>query len=178
VLDYSKIIAGELKLYASVINLPQAIGLALQDLRPDTEARSQKLAMDVDAACQYVMADDQRLHQVLGHLLENAIKFSPEGEPILVRARPYGEEFVRVDVIDRGIGIEPGDIDAIFEDFRQLDGSFTRQYGGAGIGLAITKHLIELQGGMIWVESEPGIGSTFSFILPRPTSKQHATGIQ
>jgi signal transduction histidine kinase len=175
VLDYSKIIAGELKLYASVVNLPQAIGMALEKVRPDAEAKSQRLAVDVDATCQYAMADVQRLHQVLGHLLENAIKFSTDGQPILVRAQPYGEEFVRIDVIDRGIGIEPGNIELIFEDFRQIDSSFTRQYGGTGIGLAITKHLVELQGGMIWVESEPGVGSTFSFILPRPAAEQADT---
>jgi signal transduction histidine kinase len=118
------------------------------------------------------MADEQRLHQVLCHLIENAIKFSPDKRPVLVRAQPYGDDYVRIDVVDQGIGIEPEDVDIIFEDFRQLDSSFTRQYGGAGIGLAIAKHLVELQGGMIWVESEPGHGSTFSFILPRPPADQ------
>lgn len=168
ILDYSKIVAGELKLYSSVVNLSHAISLALEKCRPDAERKSQKLSMDVSTVCQYVMADDHRLHQVLGHLIENAIKFSLEKQPIVVQAQPYGEDFVRIDVIDQGIGIEPGNIDIIFEDFRQLDSSFTRQYGGAGIGLAIAKHLVELQGGMIWVASEPGVGSTFSFILPRP----------
>ena len=162
----ARVVARELKLYSSVVNLTQAIGLALEKYRPNAERKNQQLSIDVDAACQYVMADDQRLHQVLGHLVENAIKFSLDEQPILVRARPYGDGFVRIDVIDQGIGIEPGDVDIIFEDFRQLDSSFTRQYGGAGIGLAIAKHLIELQGGMIWVESEPGKGSTFYFTLP------------
>jgi signal transduction histidine kinase len=168
ILDYSKIVVGELKLYPSIINLAQAIRLALERYRPDAEHKSQRLSMDIDETCQYVMADDQRLHQVLGHLIENAIKFSLDERPILVRAQPHGEDYVRIDVIDQGIGIESKDIGVIFEDFRQLDSSFTRQYGGAGIGLAISKHLVELQGGMIWVESEPGKGSTFSFILPRP----------
>jgi len=172
VLDYSKIVAGELKLYSSVVNLSQAIRLALEKVRPDAERKAQKLSMDVEATCQNVMADDQRLHQVLGHLLENAIKFSLDEQPILIRARPYGEGFVRIDVVDHGIGIDPKDVEVVFEDFRQLDSSFTRQYGGAGIGLAIAKHLVELQGGMIWVESELGVGSTFSFILPRPPDEQ------
>jgi signal transduction histidine kinase len=168
VLDYSKIVAGELRLYSTVVNLSQAIRQALEKVRPDAERKAQKLSMDVDAACQYVMADDQRLLQVLGHLIENAIKFSLDEQPILIRAQPYGEGFVRIDIVDHGIGIDPKDIEVVFEDFRQLDSSFTRQYGGAGIGLAIAKHLVELQGGMIWVESELGVGSTFSFILPRP----------
>jgi signal transduction histidine kinase len=171
VLDYSKIVAGELELFPSVVHLAQAVRLALEKHRPEAERKRQRLSMDLPAACQYVLADDQRLHQVLSHLVENAIKFSQDEQPILVRARPYGEDFVRIDVVDEGIGIEPKDVDVIFEDFRQLDSSFTRQYGGAGIGLAIAKHLVELQGGMIWVESEPGRGSTFSFILPRPQSE-------
>lgn len=174
VLDYSKIVAGELRLYSSVVNLSQAIRLALDRYRTDAERKRQTLSMDVSADCQYVMADDQRLHQILGHLVENAIKFSLDEQPVLIRAGPYGEGFCRIDVIDRGIGIEPEDIEVIFEDFRQLDSSFTRQYGGAGIGLAIVKHLVELQGGMIWVESEPGVGSTFSFILPRPADEQQS----
>jgi signal transduction histidine kinase len=178
VLDYSKIVAGELKLYTSAVNLSHAVRLALEKHRPDAQRRNQSLSMDISAASQYVLADDQRLHQVLGHLIENAIKFSPDERSILVRASPYGEDFVRIDVIDQGIGIEPKDIDVIFEDFRQLDSSFTRQYGGAGIGLAIAKHLIELQGGMIWVESEPGQGSTFSFILPHPPARQQGTRIR
>jgi signal transduction histidine kinase len=172
VLDYSKIVAGELQLYPSVVNLAQAIRLALEKNRPGAEQKSQRLSMDIGTVCQYVMADDQRLHQVLCHLIENAIKFSPDNRPILVRAQPHGDDYVRIDVVDQGIGIEPADVDIIFEDFRQLDSSFTRQYGGAGIGLAIAKHLVELQGGMIWVESKPGHGSTFSFILPRPPADQ------
>lgn len=172
VLDYSKIVAGELRLYPSVVDLSLAVRLALEKCRPDAERKRQTLSMDVSADSQYVIADDQRLQQILGHLIENAIKFSLDEQPILVRARLYGEGFGRIDVVDRGIGIEPEDIEIIFEDFRQLDSSFTRKYGGAGIGLAIVKHLVELQGGMIWVESEPGEGSTFSFILPRPADEQ------
>ena len=123
----------------------------------------------IPAAHQYVLADDQRLYQILGHLVENAIKFSPDDRPISICARAHGDDksYVRIDVADRGIGIRAKDIDLIFEDFRQLDGSFTREYGGAGLGLAICKHLVELQGGIIWVESEYGKGSTVSFILPR-----------
>ena len=116
-----------------------------------------------------MLADDQRLNQILGHLVENAIKFSSDDHSIIIRARPHGDDkdYVRVDVVDQGIGIRSEDMDLIFEDFRQIDGSFTREYSGAGLGLAICKHLVELLGGVIWVESEYGRGSTFSFILPR-----------
>jgi len=108
------------------------------------------------------------LTQILVHLIDNAIKFSPDEKPIKIQAHPHTADYICVDVIDQGIGIQPQDTELIFDDFRQLDNSFTRDYGGAGMGLAISKHLVELQGGIIWVESEFGKGSTFSFILPRP----------
>jgi signal transduction histidine kinase len=111
----------------------------------------------------------------LGHILDNAIKFSPDNASIVIQASLYDTNYVRVDVIDHGIGIKPENLALIFEDFRQLDNSFTRDYAGAGMGLAISKHLIELQGGTIWVESEFGQGSTFSFTLPRPESNANQT---
>jgi signal transduction histidine kinase len=170
VLDFSKIASGELHVNISRANLVRATQFAIEKYRPYAERKLQTIATDIPLECQYVMADDQRLRQVLGHLIENAIKFSPERRPILVQASVYERGYVRVDIIDQGIGIRPEDMDILFEDFRQLDSSFTRDYGGAGMGLAVSKHLIELQGGMIWVESEFGQGSTFSFILPRPVS--------
>jgi signal transduction histidine kinase len=167
ILDFSKLVSGEFKLYPTVVNLRQAVRLVAEKQKANATRQDQRISVDVPANCRYVAADDQRLHQILGHLLENAIKFSPRASPISIRARPHGKDYVRIDVIDRGIGIKPEDMDVIFEDFRQLDSSFTREYSGAGMGLAISRHLVELQGGMIWVESEYGQGSTFSFILPR-----------
>jgi signal transduction histidine kinase len=137
--------------------------------------KQQLVSVDIPQACQYVTADEHRLQQILGHLLENAIKFSPEGRPIQMRASLYESSYVRIDIIDQGIGIRPEDLSLVFEDFRQLDNSFTREYGGAGMGLAVSKHLVELQGGLIWVESEFGKGSTFSFVLPRPEPSPNET---
>ena len=175
VLDFSKMLSGQLKLYTSTVNLQQATLWAVDRYRVYAERKAQAISVEIPAACQHVVADEQRLRQVLGHLVENAIKFSPEGRPITIRARPHDGDYVRVDVEDKGIGIKAEDITLLFEDFRQLDSSFTREYGGAGMGLAIARHLIELQGGMIWVESEFGAGSTFSFILPRPASSARDT---
>jgi signal transduction histidine kinase len=139
------------------------------------DRKRQIVSIDIPRSCQYVTADDYRLQQILGHLIENAIKFSPEERPVVVRAGLYDSDYVRIDVVDRGIGIKPEDMEIIFEDFRQLDNSFTREYGGAGMGLAVAKHLVELQGGLIWVESEFGKGSTFSLILPRPAPSDNQT---
>lgn len=169
VLDFSKLVSGDLKVHPVVVNLRQAVRLVIDKYARDAAHKKQSITVDIPAAHQYVLADDQRLYQILGHLVENAIKFSPDDRPISICARAHGDDksYVRIDVADRGIGIRAKDIDLIFEDFRQLDGSFTREYGGAGLGLAICKHLVELQGGIIWVESEYGKGSTVSFILPR-----------
>jgi signal transduction histidine kinase len=174
VLDFSKLVSGELKVYPVTVNLDQAVRLVVDKYRTDAARKKQELTTEIPSECQYLVADDQRLHQVLGHLVENAIKFSPDGCPITIRARLHGDgsalrgaDYVRIDIVDQGIGIRPEDTDLVFEDFRQLDGSFTREYSGAGLGLAICKHLVELQGGVIWAESEYGRGSTFSFILPR-----------
>jgi signal transduction histidine kinase len=169
VLDFSKLVSGELKVYPVVVNLSQAVRLVVEKHGRDAVHKGQHISTYVPASCQYVLADDQRLHQILGHLLENAIKFSPDDRSISIRATVHGDDkdYVRIDVTDQGIGIRPEDLDLIFEDFRQLDSSFTREYGGAGLGLAICKHLVELQGGVIWAESEYGHGSTLSFIVPR-----------
>lgn len=168
VLDFSKIASGDLKLFSVLVNLPQAIESAVRKYQVYADRKRQRISVQVPPECLHVMADDSRLRQVLGHLLDNAIKFSPNERPVQIRASLHDADYIRVDVTDQGIGIRPQDLGQLFEDFRQLDSSFTREYGGAGLGLAMSRHLIELQGGMIWAESEFGRGSTFSFILPRP----------
>jgi signal transduction histidine kinase len=174
VLDFSKIASGALQLQPVLVNLSRAAQFVVDKHQKYAERKRQTITVDIPAVCQYVIADDARLRQILGHLLENAIKFSPDERPIEIQAHPYDSDYIRIDVTDYGIGIKPEDMEVIFEDFRQLDSSFTREYAGAGMGLALSKHLLELQGGLIWIESEFGKGSTFSFILPRPapSSKQ------
>jgi signal transduction histidine kinase len=175
VLDFSKIASGNLELHPVLVNLRSSIHATVDKYSAYAKRKHQSIEVDVPSACQYVTADEQRLQQILGHLLENAIKFSSEGRPIQIRASLYESSYIRVDVVDKGIGIKPEDLGLVFEDFRQLDNSFTREYGGAGMGLAVSKHLVELQGGLIWVESEYGSGSTFSFVLPRPEPSSNET---
>jgi signal transduction histidine kinase len=175
VLDFSKIAAGDLQLSPVLVNLRRAAEAAVAKYKIYAERKDQTISVKIPPPCQYVMADDYRLQQVLGHLIENAIKFSQEQRPIDIRASLHDSDYIRIDVIDQGIGIRPEDIEVIFEDFRQLDNSFTREYGGAGMGLAVSKHLIELQGGLIWVESKFSQGSKFSLILPRPAPSANQT---
>jgi CheY-like chemotaxis protein len=120
-----------------------------------------------------VTGDPVRVKQILFNLLSNAVKFSPRDSKVTVRAEhlgaaasPLGVEAVRVDVVDRGIGIRKEDQEVIFEEFRQVDGSSSRRYEGSGLGLALVRRLLEMHGGQVRVESEPGQGSTFSAFLP------------
>jgi signal transduction histidine kinase len=104
--------------------------------------------------------------QILLNLLSNAVKFTSEGQ-VLVRALPVADgKRVRIEVRDTGIGIRQDDMDAIFDDFRQVDQSSTRKYGGTGLGLSITRKLVRLMGGTVEVESEFGKGSVFRVELP------------
>jgi signal transduction histidine kinase len=105
--------------------------------------------------------------QVFDNLLGNAIKFSPAGSLITVRVW-RDEGWVRADLEDQGIGIPADKLDQIFDRFYQVDGSTTRRYGGTGLGLAIVKTIVEAHGGRVTVESEVGVGSTFSVLLPIP----------
>jgi signal transduction histidine kinase/putative methionine-R-sulfoxide reductase with GAF domain len=110
--------------------------------------------------------DDAKVGLVVRHLIENALKYSEAPNPVLVRAKDEGEN-LRVDVIDKGVGMVSSDIPHIFDRFRQVDGSSTREHGGTGVGLYLCQQLIRVHDGRIWVDSSWGKGSTFSFTLPR-----------
>jgi len=122
-------------------------------------------------------ADRDRLNQVFDNLLANAIKFSPNGGVITIRVqRDAQADAILVSVADTGIGIPHEQLNRVFERFYQVDGSATRRFGGAGVGLAIVKRIVEAHGGRIWVESEPNRGTTFYFTLPfnRPSAPLRA----
>ena len=113
-----------------------------------------------------MLADKLRLGQVISNLLSNACKYSPPGARITIRAREE-DAGVRIDVSDRGIGISPEDQERLFTKFFRADNSSTREVSGSGLGLYITKHLIEAHGGRIWASSQIGQGTTFSIIWPK-----------
>jgi two-component system sensor histidine kinase VicK len=117
-----------------------------------------------------VTVDPPQITQVLDNLLNNAIKFSPAGGTVTVKLSAE-ENMIRIQVSDTGIGIPADKIDRIFDRFYQIDGSSTRQFGGAGLGLAICKQIIDAHDGKFEVESEVGKGSTFAFLLPQAQSK-------
>lgn len=174
ILDLSKVEAGRMELEVTDFDLPQAIENALILVRERAARRGIALNRTVDERLGEVRADERKIRQVVLNLLSNAIKFTPEGGRIEVRAVP-ADECVEVSVSDTGVGIAPTDQEAVFEEFRQVGASLAKQEG-TGLGLALCRKFVELHGGRIWVQSEVGRGSTFTFTLPLTIDQQRETG--
>jgi PAS domain S-box-containing protein len=167
-LDFSQIEAGGLNLHAEVLPLGEAISEAVNAIRPSAEAKGISMLADMDANIS-VSADQLRLRQILYNLLSNAVKFTPAGGTISVSIAPVpAEQSVRITVSDTGIGIADEERVHIFDKFYQVGVTTGGVREGTGLGLAICKQLIEMHGGSIWVESEPGRGSRFHFTLRTP----------
>jgi signal transduction histidine kinase len=137
--------------------------------------RKQSLEVKMEERLPPVHADTGKVRQVLINLLSNASKFTPDGGRIEVKAVRDGDCCL-VSVIDNGIGIEKEDQERIFEAFYQVDNPVTREQGGVGLGLTITKQIVEMHGGRIWVESDYGKGSKFMFTLPLAPKASHVQG--
>src|SRR5262249_54836445 len=170
VLDLSKIEAGQLELELSdycVQDIAQTVRSTLEPLAAD-----KKLAFKVEMAPELPPGhgDGRRLTQVLINLVGNAIKFTDTGE-VAIKAEANNDSFY-VSVRDTGPGISAADQAKLFQEFQQADNAITRKKGGTGLGLAISKRIIEMHGGRIWVESQPGQGSTFAFTLPVVVERQ------
>jgi signal transduction histidine kinase len=164
ILDLSKIEAGRMELELSDFDLPTAIDNALMLVRERAGRRNITLQMSVDERLGEVRADERKIRQVVLNLLSNAIKFTPEGGRIEVRAVPV-DGSVEVSVTDTGVGIAPEDQETVFEEFRQV-GTAEKKVEGTGLGLTLCRKFVELHGGRIWVNSELGAGSTFTFTIP------------
>lgn len=164
ILDMAQLQAGVLRITLEPVNLAQLIDETVQTIRVLAADKGLAVITTVDARLPTLQADKRRIRQVLLNLLSNAIKFSQQGA-IQVEAHQEDSALV-VSVQDEGIGIHPEDQAVVFEQFRRIDSLEARQAGGTGLGLPISKRLVELQGGQIWVTSEPGKGSTFYFSLP------------
>ena len=193
-LDLSKVEAGKLELRPQAFHLREALEAALHIFRPQAEAKQQALRLEVAYELSAITADPLRVRQILYNLLSNAVKFTPAGGAITVTAKmvsssefgvsssqpetrnPKPEtasasEFVEIAVRDTGIGIKPDDLPKLFQLFTQLEQTLTKSAQGTGLGLALTKHLVELHGGTIWAESAgEGRGSTFTIWLPQAGS--------
>ena len=148
-LDVSRIAQGKIELNRGPVELCTIIQRAIEVCKPDIEARMLHFGLDLGPAAPYwIEADAARMQQVFWNLLKNAVKFTPRGGCVGIRCRP-NEERVVVEVSDSGIGIEAGALERIFNAFEQAERSITQQFGGLGLGLAISKALVEMHGGRI-----------------------------
>jgi len=165
ILDLSKIEAGRMELEVTTFHLPDAIENALLLIRERANRHGIKLARLIDGRLSDFTGDERKIKQILVNLLSNAVKFTPEGGEIKVDAS-LGDSGVIISVTDTGIGIAQKDHEAIFEEFRQVGTNYAQKREGTGLGLSLTRKFVELHGGKIWVESELGKGSIFTFTLP------------
>jgi len=171
ILDFSKIEAGKLELVEVPTALPELLTDVAALLGPQAEQKGIEIRLDLgEGFPERVFADGLRLRQVVTNLVGNAVKFTDEGG-VSIEARSAvnvdGTVQLRFAVHDTGIGISPEEFDRLFEPFSQARSTTAQRFGGTGLGLTIARRLVELMGGELRVESEPGIGSTFSFVLPR-----------
>ncbi len=176
-LDLSRIESGAAVVHLDEVDLGGLARASADRLRLFAERQGVPLRVDVAPGLPPVRGDDARLGQVLVNLLHNAVKFSPNGGEVVVRVRAEGDEVI-ASVQDHGLGVPRSAIGRIFERFYKVDRARVRG-GGTGLGLAIARHVVEQHGGRIWVESEAGRGSTFSFAVPvhdAGGASEHAAG--
>jgi two-component system sensor histidine kinase ResE len=164
-LDAAKMEAGVLSVEREPVRLERLARQVVAQRQPLVPDHA--LGVEADDELPLVEADPLRIEQVIGNLVDNAIKYSPEGGPIAVHAFDRGDGFVALSVSDRGIGIAPSHLEQLFQRFYRVDSSLARTTRGVGLGLFICKGIVEAHGGRIDVTSEPGVGSTFTFTLPR-----------
>ncbi len=168
-LDVAAFEAGALRLDLAWLDPKQALEEIYDFMRPEAERRGQKLALEVPVHLPTVRADKRRFRQVVENLMLNAMKFSPEGRPITVRARAEDRCLV-VEVEDRGRGISQEEQKRLFQPYFRTEQDRQR-FHGLGIGLALSRQIVEAHGGRIWVKSRPGDGATFTFTLPCSTRR-------
>jgi PAS domain S-box-containing protein len=166
VLDLAKVEAGKLDFRPETVDLPGLIGEVSSILRSIAAGKQIRIETDVHDTLHEVVLDPGRLKQVLYNYVSNALKFTDTGGSVCIRARPEDTKLFRVEVEDTGIGIDAKDIPRLFVEFQQLDAGTAKKHAGTGLGLALTKRIVEAQGGTVGVTSIPGKGSIFFAILP------------
>jgi signal transduction histidine kinase len=167
VLDLAKVESGRLEFRPEPVALARLVQEVADVLRAITVGKRIAIETDVPRELSPAVLDPARFKQVLYNYLSNALKFTPEDGRVRVRIRAEGAGEFRLEVEDNGIGIASSEIPKLFAEFRQLDRGAAKKYQGSGLGLALTKRIVEAQGGRVWVESQPEKGSVFYAVLPR-----------
>jgi signal transduction histidine kinase len=166
ILDFSQIVAGKLSVEFQNVAIDNVVRQTLDTLKPVADDKGVTLVADVEPNTPTLAGDPKRLQQILWNLVANAVKFTPKGGTVSVRVETELPQ-IRVRVRDSGAGIKPELLNRVFEPFMQGDSSLKRAYGGLGLGLAITRHLVELHGGSVKAESAgEGQGAVFTVMLP------------
>ncbi len=167
VLDLSKVEAGKFDFHPEPVQLQQLLDEVLGIVHSAAQRKNIHIATEIDPGLGTLVLDPARLKQVFYNYLSNAIKFTPAGGHVTLRVLAEGPEHFRVEVEDTGIGIAPADLPRLFTDFLQLDAGYSKQHQGTGLGLALTRRLVQAQGGQVGVRSTLGVGSVFSVLLNR-----------
>jgi signal transduction histidine kinase len=167
VLDMSKVESGKFEFFPEPANLQQLVSELGDVMHTSLQRKSIQLAIRIDADVSSLVIDTARLKQVLYNYLSNAIKFTPSGGQVTISACAEGPDQFRLEVEDTGIGIAPGDLPRLFVDFQQLDAGFSKLHQGTGLGLALTRRLVEAQGGSVGARSTFGVSSVFHVVLNR-----------
>ena len=166
VLDLSKVESGKMEFRPERVELTRIVREVTEGMKTLVTQKRIDLRAEVDPGLGAVTTDPPKLKQVLYNYISNALKFTPEGGRVTIRAAAVPPDAFRIEVEDTGIGIRREDLGKLFAEFQQLDASTSKRYAGTGLGLALTKRIVETQGGAVGVESEPGRGSTFFAVLP------------
>ena len=166
VLDLAKVEANKMEVFPEKFSLANAVDGVCAVAKSLAQKKRIKMGVEIAPELDEVVLDQQKFKQILYNLLSNAIKFTNDGGQVNVRVTPQDKEHFKLAVRDTGIGIRAEDISRLFKEFEQLESGTSRRYEGTGLGLALTRKIVELHGGVISVESEVGKGSTFTVILP------------
>jgi signal transduction histidine kinase len=166
VLDLAKVESGTMRFRPTPVSVPDVVGEAVTGLRLIARERRVSLISDIRITADEVQLDPQRFKQVLFNYISNALKFTPAGGTITVRVITQTDTALRVEVEDTGIGVAEADLPRLFQDFQQIDDGLSKQTPGTGLGLALTKRLVEAQGGSVGATSSLGRGSTFFAVIP------------
>jgi signal transduction histidine kinase/DNA-binding response OmpR family regulator len=177
VLDLAKVESGKMEFNPEPVNLTKLITEIRQILQTLSASKRLQVDLEVSPAVEQLVIDPAKLKQVLYNYLSNAIKFTQEEGRIAVRAQPEGASYFRLEVEDTGIGIGAEDFGKLFVEFQQLEGAMTKRHQGTGLGLALTKKIVEAQGGRVGAQSILGRGSTFYAILPRSSRQMEGSTV-
>lgn len=177
ILDLSKIEAGRMNFHPEALSVERVVSEVRSVLRTTAQSKKIRLSVEVTPDLTDFVVDGARLKQVLYNYLSNAIKFTAEGGRVAVRASKEPTGALRIEVEDTGVGIAPADLQRLFTDFLQLDASAAKAHGGTGLGLALTRRIVEAQGGAVGVRSALGEGSVFWAVIPQQSLRPRRASI-